>query len=341
MPGEERIVSQQVLGSSNPIARFGRSVSSSVSGIFFGIILIIASFGLMWWGEQQPEYSKVVAALPLLQEAPVTQTGLIKLQAQPAVTQVLIEPKTNAPVLYYHYLKQEYKKVKEVKQETRIIQQDGKDVQQVIEHDEYVDKWVDLVSDKKWAAFRLSNLNITPTNADLHVTLKKIYELEQPVVGAVQPPTGSTPDLYPATKTREIVMGITPDTQLLVVGEALTGSIVGGKPFIISDKSSDALIAEMKSTESTIYWGLKFAAWLLMTIGFVLLFGPISVVLNILPGLGKAFNGILFIVFGVLSAILVALGTIVIRYWWAVLIVIIALIIFAISKSRGSKSIAA
>lgn len=337
---DERLVSEQVVGSSNPVARFGRSVSSSVGGIFFGIILIIGSFGLMWFGERQPEYSKIVAALPLIHEAPVTQTGLIKLQAQPEVTQVLIEPKTNAPVLYYHYLKQEYKKVKEVRTETRTVQQNGQDVQQTYERDEYVDQWVDVVSDKKWAAFRLSNLNVTPTNASLHVSLKTLFDQERPVSAGIQPYTVTTPDTLPATRMREIVTGISADTQLLIVGEAITGSITGGKPFIISDKSNDVLITEMKSTESAIYWGLKFATWLLMTIGFVMLFGPISVVLNILPGLGKAFNGILFIVFGVLSAILVALGTAVIRYWWAVLIVIVALIILAISKSR-SKATAA
>ncbi len=338
MPQDERLVSEKVLGSSNPVSRFGRSVSSSVSGIFFGIVLIIASFGLMWWGEQQPEHSKTVATLPLVHEAAVTHTGLIKLQAQPAVTQVLIEPKTNTPVLYYHYLKQEFKKVKEIKSETRTVQQNGQDVQQTFEHEVYVDTWVDLVSDKKWASFRLSNLNITPTNATLYVDLKKMFEQEQPVVGAVQPPATATPDMYPATKMREIVVGIPAATELLIVGEAVTGSITGGTPFIISDKSNDALIAEMKTNESRIYWGLKFATWLLMTIGFVMLFGPISVVLNILPGLGKAFNGILFLVLGVLSAIIVALGTIMIRYWWAVLLAIIVLIVVAVSKSRNKTA---
>lgn len=332
MPDQERIISQTVLGSSNPIARFGRKLSDSISGIFIGILLIVFSFALLWWGEQQPEHSKTVAALPLLTEAPVMQTGLIKLQAQPAVTQVLIEPKTNTPVLYYHYTKQEFKKVKETRRETRTVLQNGQDVQQTIERDVYIDKWVDVVSDKKWAGFRLSNLNVTPTNAELYVTLTKVFEEEKPILGAPL-------DEFSPTKTKEIVETLPATTKILIVGEATTGSIVGGSPFIISDMSNDALIAEMKTRENRTYWFFKIGAWLLMTIGFTLLFGPIATFLNILPGLGKMLNGILFIAFGIISLIIVTLGTIAIRYWWLVLIIIATLIILAIAKFKNKPQI--
>lgn len=335
MPGEERVVSEQVLGSSNPVARFGRTVSNSVSGIFFGILLLIVSFGLVWWGEHQPEYSKIVAALPLMNEVPATQTGLVKIQTVPVIAHQLVEPKTSTPVIYYQDVKQEYKKVKQTKQETRTVQQNGQDVQQTLEHDEYVDQWVDVSTEKKWAPFTLSKLGVDGTSADLHVTFKKLFADEQPIVGAAQPPAGATPDMYPPTKTREIIEGISVGTKLLVVGEAADGMISGGKPFIISDKSNDALITEMKTSESRTYWALKFAAWLFMTIGFVMLFGPIAALLNILPGLGKAFNGLLFVVFAVVSVILVALGTIVIRYWWATLIILAALIVVAVAKLKN------
>ncbi len=332
MPDQERIISQQVLGSSNPLARFGRKLSDSISGIFIGILLILFSFALLWWGEQQPEHSKTVAALPLQIESPVTQTGLTKLQAQPAVTQVLIEPKTNTPVLYYHYTKQEFKKVKETRRETRTVLQNGQDVQQTVERDVYIDKWVDVVSDKKWAGFRLSNLNVTPTNAELYVTLTKVFEEEKPVAGV---PT----DEFSPTKTKEIVEVLPATMQILIVGEAATGSIVGGTPFIISDMSSDALIAEMKVRESRTYWFFKIGAWLLMTIGFTLFFGPIATFLNILPGLGKMLNGLLFIAFGVVSLVIVALGTIAIRYWWLVLIILVALIVLAIAKFKNKPQL--
>ena len=332
MPEQERIISQTVLGSSNPLARFGRKLSDSITGIFIGILLIIFSFAMVWWGENQPEHSKTVVALALQTEAPTTQSGLLKLQALPAVTQVLIEPKTNTPVLYYSYTKQEFKKVKETRRETKTVLQNGQDVQQTVERDVYVDKWVDVVSDKKWAGFRLSNLNVTPTNAELYVTLTKVFEEEKPVPGVPA-------DEFSPTKTKEVVEALPATTQLLIVGDAATGSIVGGSPFIISDMSNDALIAEMKTRESRTYWFFKISAWLLMTIGFTLLFGPIATFLNILPGLGKMLNGLLFITFGAVSLIIIALGTIAIRYWWLILIILAAGIVLAIAKFKNKPQI--
>lgn len=334
MPDNNRIISENVLGSANPLSRFGRKLSDSISGIIFGVILIALSFGLVWWAEKQPEHSKTVAALALQTDVPATQSGMVKIQAVPAVTQVLIEPKTNAPVLFYHYLKQEFKKVKETRRETKTVVQNGQDVQQTIERDVYVEKWVDLLSDKKWAAFRLSNLNVTATNADVYATYTRAFEQELPVTNAPLPPEGSTPDMYPATKTREIVDIIPATTPILLVGDAQMGSVTGGVPFIISDKTNDALIAQMQTDESRLYWGFKIAAWLIMTIGFTLLFAPISTFLNILPGLGKAVNAVIFVVFGVVSLVLVALGTLAIRYWWAVVVALVGLIALLIIKLR-------
>lgn len=333
MPEQERIVSQTVLGSSNPVARFGRKLSDSVTSVFIGIIFLIGGCGLVWWGEGLPEYSKIVEALPLAAEAPAMQSGLTKLQALPAVTQVLIEPKTNTPVLYYSYTKQEFKKVKETRRETKTVLQNGQDVQQTVERDVYIDKWVDVDSDKKWASFRLSSLNVTPEAATLYATLTKVFEEEKPVVSS------GPVDEFAPTKTRETVEALPATTKLLVIGEVQTGSIVGGTPFIISDKSNEALIAQLKTEENRSYWFFKIAAWFFMTVGFTLLFAPFATLLNILPGLGKLVNGVLFLVFGVVSLIIVTLGTLAIRYWYAVILVLLAAIIFAILKFKNKPQL--
>lgn len=330
MPGDERIVSESVVGSSNPVARFGRKFSDSVSGIFFGLVLIAVGFGLVWFGERQKEYSKDVAALPLVTTVASGQTGMVKVQGVPVVSPALVAPQTSQPVVYYTYKKQEYRKVKEKRTETRTVQQNGQDVQQTVERDVDVEKWVDVASEKKWATFSVGGAAVDGAKASLsYIEMKKLYEKEQPAstVGEVQ-------------KTREVVEGIPADVALLVVGEVMNGAIKGGTPFIISDKSPDALIAAMQSSESWKYWGFKIAAWLLMTIGFVMLFGPITTLLNILPGLGSLVSGVLFIVFGILSAVIVLLGTVVIRYWWAVLAVLVLLVVGAVvlAKKKGSAA---
>lgn len=330
MPSDERIVSESVVGSSNPVARFGRKFSDSVSGIFFGLILIAIGFGLVWFGERQKEYSKDVAAIPMVTTVASVQTGMVKVQAVPVASPALVAPLTSESVVYYTYKKEEYRKVKETRNETRTVQQNGQDVQQTVQRDVYVDKWVDVGSDKKWATFSVGGAAVDGTGASLsYIKLKKLYEKEQPapVGGEVQ-------------KTREVVEGIPTSAALLVVGEVANGAIKSGTPFIITDKSNDELLAAMQSSESWKYWGFKIAAWLLMTIGFVMLFGPITTLLNILPGLGSLVSGVLFLVFGILSAIIVLLGTVVIRYWWAVLGVLILLVIGAVVMAKRKGSVA-
>lgn len=333
------MVSEQVLRSSNPVARFGRKLSDSVGGIFFGLILIAAGFGLVWFGEQQKEYSKAVAALPLITSVAAGQTGMMKIQAPPVVTQPLVSPITQQPVLYFEYKKQEFKKVKEMRTETRTIQRDGQDVQQTFEKEVLVDKWVDVSSNNKWGGFTVGGVLVNGTNASLsYLDLKTLYEKEAPTTGATEDPADMP--INAVQKIREIVYGIPAATTLLVVGNVQAGAIASGEPFLITDKTNEALLSAMETSESRMYWGLKIAAWLIMTIGFIMLFGPITTFLNILPGLGKAVGGILFLVFGVVSAIFVLLGTIVIRYWWAVLIILIIGIVFAVTKLRGRSAAA-
>src|SRR3989338_962692 len=335
MPLDEHVISEKVLGSSNPVARFGRSVSSSVTGIFFGIVLIVGSFGLLWWGEQQHEYSKDVAALPLVTSVSAGHSGAIKVQAVPVVSAPLQAPIVNQSVLYYEYRKQEFKKIKERKTETRTVQREGKDVQQTIEKEVLIDKWFDVASEKKWAGFSVGGASVEGAAASLgYIELKKFFDKETPV--------SSDAPLNVVQKTRETVVGIPVGIPLLVVGSVNADVITNGAPFIITDSNDAALVAAIQSSESRAYWGFKIVAWLLMTIGFVMLFGPVAALLNVLPGLGKLFNGILFLVFGVVSASIVMLGTIVIRYWWAVLIVLVAVIVLAVIKmKRGGTAASA
>lgn len=302
MPLDERIVSEKVLGSSNPVARFGRNVSRSISGIFFGIMLIIAAFGVLWWGSGQKNYSQDVAALPLQAMVAADQSGMAKIQAVPALSNSVTAPVMKQAVVYYEYKKQEFKKVKEMRTETRTVQRDGKDVQQQVEKEAYVDKWFDVASDKNWAQFSVGGASVNPTSASLsYLDLQTLYDKETPVSTNTQ--------LDVVQKTREVVKAFPIGPPLLVVGAVAGDTIASGEPFIISSLSSDGLTLAMQKSESTRGWIIKVLAWLLMTCGAVLLFGPIATLLNILPGLGKLFNGILFLVFGVISAIVVMVAS--------------------------------
>lgn len=332
-----QVVSETVLGSSNPVARFGRSLGSSFRGIAFGLILIVVGFGLLWYSESKKDYSKDVLALPLLtatQTAP-NFSGNVKVDGPLTVVKAVTAPKTGQAVLYYNYVKEEWKKKKVVSTETQTIQRDGQDVEQQIEKVDYVDAWLPVTEKTEWADFKIGNLSVVGAGADLRATLLSAYNQEK-ILPSVAAATGVTPDLLPATKEREIVT-ILPTTvpRLLVTGSAVSGMVASGAPFIITDLDNAGLIAQMQSAENKMYWGLKIAAWLCMTIGFVMLLGPLAVFLNIIPGLGGLLNTLLFVVFGVLSAIIVLLGTLAIRYWWAMLGgIIVLLVLLAVFKRK-------
>lgn len=335
---EERIVSEKTLGSSNPVARFGRKLGDSVRGIIFGLILIVVGFGLMWYAEKQPEYSKVVTALPLTEVAQTTgsETGLLKVGGTPTAVDPFKYQENPQPLLYYRKTVEELKKVKKVSTETRVVQQNGQDVEQTVEKTDYVDEWVMASDESKWTDFSMGKVAVRPGTYAPDAQLLTVFSQEERLTGAQESPKAGdrTPDMDPPTKRRTTVVVLPANIKLLVVGEVVGGVITGGTPFVVTDKSNDQLVASMKSGESKMYWGMKIAAWLFMTIGFLMLFGPIAAFLDILPGLGGLFNTVLFVAFGILSAVIVALGTVVIRYWWAILILLVVLIVVGIMRRK-------
>jgi len=109
---------------------------------------------------------------------------------------------------------------------------------------------------------------------------------------------------------------VSSEDELVIVGEISNGKVKDGEVFIISNKSASALLQDLKSSESAMYWGLKFLSWLLMTIGFLSILGPILSIADFIPIAGKAASCVGSIVAGVLSLIIVTLLTLLIKLWW-------------------------
>jgi hypothetical protein len=101
----------------------------------------------------------------------------------------------------------------------------------------------------------------------------------------------------------------------------------------------DELLQDEANRESASRWGLLVFGWFLMTLGFTALFGPITFLLNVIPGLGSLTKGLLFLVFGVLSAILVFLAYLGIKYWWVFGIAILAIGGFFVYKAVTKKPV--
>ena len=100
---DERIVSETVVGSSNPIARYGRSLVDSIKGIGTGFIMVLIGFVILYWSVGMKENSGAVAKLPLTpaESVSASQAGLVKITGKPTLAASLVAPKSSENVVYY------------------------------------------------------------------------------------------------------------------------------------------------------------------------------------------------------------------------------------------------
>lgn len=343
---DERIVSETVVGSSNPVARYVRGFTDSVKGIGGGFFSILIGFAILYYSVGMKENAGMLAKLPVTpaEQVSMTQTGLVKVTGKPVALSALVAPKTGEAVLYYKYSTEEFRKVEQMKTEYKTIQKDGQDVQQTIETPYWTDAWVPTNKDEKSVDFKLGEITIQPQNANKNYNLKKIYNQESPLPVAANPALimpvtygGKNVNSYPPTKTREVVEGIPADQTMLVIGETNNGYIRSGDPFIVSNKTDAEVVADVKSAENLKFWLIKGAAWFFIASGLTALFGPIFALLNILPGLGSALSGLVFFINAIIAAVIVALGSLVIKFWYVFLaLIVVGIISLLVLRSKKS-----
>jgi hypothetical protein len=321
----ERVVSERVLGRSNPLARMGRSAGSQISsrlgGILIGLILIIISFFVVWHSENLEKSSAAIKKFPLLSaEQAVGKSGMVKIQGLVTSTPIK-NAKDPRDLLYYHQTREELEMVKSTETETRVVTKDGQDIEQTIEREVEKPEWVSKLDEEKWAPIVLANkIGITKPEA-----ARRILNLTS-IFSDVQ------------EKVRENVGGVLANEPLIVIGEINNDMISGGHPFIISNLSDLALIASLESSESTAWWLWKLATLLLFGIGLYLLLGPVLLVLDIIPVLGNIGKTGLLIVCLLIGLVFTVFSSIIINYWYIILIIIIALAVYLVS-ARKFKSL--
>lgn len=319
----ERVVSEKVLGSSNPIARFGRNagnqISSRIGGVLLGLVLIIVSFVVVWQSTRLEKSSDVVKNLPLVSvEQAVNSTGMVKVTGK-MTSAPINNVKDPRGLIYYHHTKEALEMVRSTETETRVVTRDGQDIEQTVEKEVEKPEWVSKFDESKWADIVLDNkITISnPGSAVAELSLQGIYNNQ-------------------LEKARENVDGVLAGDQLIVVGEIQNNKISGGKPFIISNKSDSALMESLVSSENMMWWIYKIAVALLFGFGLYLLLGPVLLILDIIPILGDLGKGVILVVSLLIGAIFTVFSSLLIAYWYICLILVI-LVIFYLVFNRKPK----
>jgi hypothetical protein len=322
-----KIVKREVIGSSNPIARWGRGLGSAFKGIFAGFIFIIISFVLTYGFANQVKHSETIASLTLQTPEEVEGfEGMVKIQGEPTYSNTMVTPFSEDEALYYTYLEEDYA-VREV-EKTRTVTEDGQDIRET--YVEYEADWETVETYSKWSEFTLGPIAIGTSSAKTKFNTTSFYEATE---NQEYEATDYYGDVYSqeelvnvVQKIRYTVTGVAAEGQeLIVVGSVSGDKIASGEEgtFFISNMTDAELQESQETTEKQMFWIMVVIAWVLMTSGFTMFFGPITHLLNILPGLGDLAKSLLGIVFGLISAVIIFIAFIGFKYWWLILILLL------------------
>lgn len=297
----------------------------SVGGVFIGILLFFGSFGVMWYSENFTEHSKVVEALPMSETSALVE-GTVKFEGPITVSEYVYAKPDSKQALYYSYLQEKCEL--EVYQVTETVTRNGQDIEQTVEKERNVWKGEPV---KQWAKFSVGGI---PVNAGSAMNRLNLTELSK------QGDFGNGTCVIGSIRHRTEGFVPTDSAKLLVVGDFLGGSISGGGTFIVTDMGNDALIAKLQAEEKALFWILKAVAALMFAGGLTLIVSPVLMLLNVLPGLGKALQAVVFFVSLILGIVVVLLATIILKLWWLILILLVGFGIYALKKKKqaGNKS---
>ncbi len=356
----QSVVSSRVVGSANPIASKFRDIKQAFAGVGCGFLLVIVSFVLIWNSLNGVEaVSKIVSALNLVKSEQLgTEQGQIKLQGVPIVNKtndlmlsncsdlacVNVSPATTAVsnVYFYQVNYQRYEVKEEVTTEVTSRVVNGQEVQDEIKKTTYKEDWISKSDESVWSDFNIGKVHVVAANA------KNMTNMQEKTVDNIKIPNFNEPlqnygqVVSSKVGTTRAVIEYLPvgDKEFIVVGKLVGDQIVGGNPFIVTDKSDAELIKTLQDSENTQRTMLIVGAWLACFIGFSMIFAPILELVNWIPLFGGAAKAAAGVLAFVLATVIVLIGYLFLKFWYifiALAIITLVLAIFLIVKKLSSK----
>jgi hypothetical protein len=339
----ERVISSKVVQKTNPIVSKFQNISSSFAAACMAPIIFVIGLGILYYSETFTKHSELIANLELKPAIEVTSAkGMHKITGIVNTNKPLLAPKVGE-VIYYDSKTEVYQEVEETERETVTVIEQGQEIEKVIERVKLVEKWVTVETEKpQWAEINLDGIQINPISAKLYMNFgtKQYQYMEDffnPEFGdyiELDSNTMKTPKLG----DKKLTVNYLPlQESLIVIGDISQSKISSGETFIISNKTDAELLDQIVSDENTTFWIGKFLAWLFITIAISSILAPILAFTDFIPVAGKIARTIAGILGAILSLIIVIVFSLLIKYWFIVLIlfaVIIGTTIFAFIKLK-------
>ena len=330
-----RVVSRKVVGSANPVARWGRGSKStcmdSIGGFFFGVLLFFVTFALPYCAATTEKDSKDMAKLEQVQAAEASGlNGKYAVQGTLAAANAIEAPivDLDKPILAYEYLLERYEPHIETRTETHTEVVNGQDVEVTEEIDEEVWAWETMDSESAWAQVKLGTISIDPKACN---------------IGALKWQTVHS-DEYEDTDTgyklQESVKVLYANTNVWLAAEFEGGQVIDQPDFYrITTGTMDDMVASAHSEEEGKRWVTIILSVVLWTISLNLILGPAMILINIIPikQISGAIRGVLTFVSLLIACVITFITYVFIRYWWVIALLLAALIVYVIYSANKNR----
>lgn len=320
---------------------------NSIKTIVNSIVLLIIAFGLLYFSfTGVKNNSSVIEALNFSDNLEIKGPKMIKIQDVPQIegaatyhyqncgnsSCTFAKPNQNIinDKLYIKYKLERYEIIRKEENDegTTTIS--------------YSEDWVVKDENEIWADFKLKNAEIG-TDKVRPVFNTEVSEIESVFINDIEPVTlfGQTPSQQ-VGKTRLTIESVPVDSIIILVGNYNNQAFYDGDPFLISNKTNPELIDYLKTQETTTRSIIRFFAWFALTVAIASIVNALFKLVSFGFGFKKV-SALIYIVAGIISAIIVRFIVHFISYWYIYLILVIliaggALILTMNSKKNNSDT---
>jgi hypothetical protein len=330
-----RVINEKVIGSANPVARWGRdsrqSCFGAFSGFFVGLLMFGLTFLLPFNAARTEKDSKDVAKLQQMsvaEAADLTGKALLSGKAE-AVSRLQVPRGSASDIFAFNYTVEEYITHDVTREETHTEIRDGKEIQVTEEITEEVTEWIENEdrSRSEWSDIRFGHLNLQHGQGGLKIDLpwREIYRQGDE-----------------RTRLRETVEVVDGNKDCLLAIELKSGQVPAQPDFFrLTDKNKDQLVAAMNSEEESSRWMLIIFSVVLWTISFNLMLGPAMLLFNIFPvqQVGGCARGIVTALSLVAAIITTWITYVFTRYWWVVVLLLVGGAVWMMLRARRGAEV--
>ena len=291
-----------------------RDGCGSIFGIFFGILLIPLSLGLVYYGEAKLVNHGVVFARTAMVSADqansTPEQPLCKFKGKPQGAFIEAE-RYDKPVVYWYRSLEQYESERD---------SDG----------DVTYSWETQNSEHKWASFSIGGVKIVPDKANA-VGEKTIFKGVRRSANADFDPkkVDQSPQVGDQRLTIEVIDA---GPELIVLGEVSNKSCSGGSLFVVSALDEAGTEAALRLEYKITYWVLKAGAVMAMFIGIMALFGPLMTLVGWIPFLGDRISAALGFGAFFFSIAIVGVATVAVKFFWVIAALLVVAIGFLIWK---------